>query len=305
MKFKIKIMRKKSIITLVVLALFGTWACKKKNEKPNYEVPKISNIKVNGKDHSSNSSDFYKAGDTLNFSVTFTDDHELNHIDISQAHSGVSYSACGYDTIFHSEALSGTEQTVNFTYYVPKFLDMDQKNCITFYLKDSDDDKEGPKSVAYLFTINLKPESKAFGYTFTNARVYNYQSTNGIQCWNVYSNTAKSKSSGDFQLYNDTYSGDLSVSPGYKSGVYIIGDTKKAPSGFNYSTASDSLCDAIFNGLTSLPANSNVNVGDLFICKLGLRKYTVIKITNIFTTTTDNNDYTEFEYKRYPTSYYQ
>ncbi len=98
---------------------------------------------------------------------------------------------------------------------------------------------------------------------------------------------------------------DLSVSPGYKSSVFIVGDTKKAPAGFNYNTASDSICDAIFSGLTSLPTSSDVNIGDLLICRLGLRKYTVIKITNVFTTLGDNNDYTEFEYKRYNLNYYQ
>jgi hypothetical protein len=292
--------------TLITIILFGILACKKKKDEPVYEVPHISNININGKNYAANTSGVYKAGDTLNFSVTFTDDKELSNVDISQAHSGVAWSACGYDTIFKSQGLSGTEQTVSFTYKVPLFMDMDQKNCITFYLKDADNDKEGPKSVAYLFTILCKPESKAYTFTYSTARVYNYQSTNGVQCWNMFTNTAKDKNTFDYHFTNNTYSSDLSTAPGYKSAVNYFGTpAKRAPLGFNYTTANDSVCDAIFTGLTNVLQSDNVSTGEVFICQLGYRKYTVFKITNVVTTTGDNDDYTEFEYKRYNLNYYQ
>jgi hypothetical protein len=219
----------------------------------------------------------------------------------------VAWGACGYDTIFYSSALSGTEQTINFTYKVPLFMDMDQKNCITFYLKDNDDDEEGPKSVAQLVTILVKPESKPYNFTYPNARVYNYQSTNNIQCWNMFTNTAVDENNtSNLHFTNDTYVGDLITPPGYKSAVYFYaGSTKKAPAGFNYAAANDSVCDAVFNSLPVFPSNQNTTVGDVFIARSSYRKYTVYKITNIVTTTGDNNDYTEFEYKRYSLSYYQ
>jgi hypothetical protein len=297
---------KNALLVCLAIVVFG--ACKKKKDEPDLEGPKVSNVVIDGVTYPINSNVTFKAGDTLDFSVTFTDDFGLKHIDLSQAHAGVAYSACGYDTIFFSQDLSGTSQTINFTYKVPLFMDMNQKNCITFYLEDSDNDEEGPKKVAYLITILVKPEAKPYNFTYPNARVYNYQSTNNIQCWNIYSNTAKDKddATNNYQLYNNTMVSDLATPPGYKSAVFYLGpDTKKAPAGFNYATANDSLCDAIYDGLSKVNIGDNANVGDLFVCKLGYRKYSVIKITNIVTTTSDNNDYTEFEYKRYDIKYYQ
>lgn len=298
-------MKKLTLFIIVVLTASIT-ACKKKKDDPHYEGPKVSDIVINGKSYAINSNVTFKAGDTLNWSVTLTDDRALASVEISQAHSGVSSGACGYDTIFYSTGLSGTSQTINFTYKVPLFMDMDQKNCITFYMKDNDDDEEGPKFVAQLLTILVKPESKPYNFTYPNARVYNYQSTNGIQCWNMFTNAAVDENTPNYHFRNDTYVGDLSTPPGYKSAVYFYGGTtKKAPAGFNYAAANDSLCDAIFNSLPSFAANQNATVGEIFIARTNYRKYTVFKITNIVTTTGDDNDYTEFEYKRYSLSYYQ
>lgn len=67
---------------------------------------------------------------------------------------------------------------------------------------------------------------------------------------------------------------------------------------FDYTNATVEAATAAYNAGSAVSTVSNVAQNDIYIAKLRDGNYSVIKITNVVVTTSDNNDKIEFSYKK-------
>ena len=280
------------IIALVSVSVF-LGSCKKK-EEPN-EFPMMTEVRINGISYANNDVVTFNAGDVLNIEVDATDDYGLVSVELAyQMHNYFTY----FDSTYTTVDVSDLEATASFTYTLPQDMSSNEYVYLIFNIKDTDGEVSG-----FTITCNIAPDSIPYSILVSGAKIYNSAGT-GMCAWDLENDVAvvfdvnNMPTGSDFNyIYQFN---EYGVPDGFSRNIlpFNVHSLKKLDSGFDFDNASEATVKAAYD-LAPSNTPANVVVGDVIVQKYYAKdRYTVIKITDVVTTTSDNNDYFEFTYKK-------
>lgn len=275
-------------ITLVVSS------CKKK-EEPN-EGAMVGDIRINGTTYQNNDEVHFLAGTVLNIEIDITDDYGLKSAELAyqiQGSNGL------LDTTYQTVDVSELSATASYTFTIPQDMASNETIYLLFNITDTDEELTG-----FTITCKIDPDSIPYSIQTSNAKIYNSAGT-GASAWDLDNDVAvvfdinnPPTSTSDFNYlyqfneYNAPGGFDATILP------FDIHNLKKITSTFDFENASEATAKAAYDAAPYLTP-ANLVAGDIIILRYYYKdRYVVIKVTDVITTPSDNNDYIEFKYKK-------